>query len=83
MLEHAQFMRVTVTLNDSIAIEAKRQAVARGLSLSQLVNEALRHEVAGCLVKTTQTKFTMPVFGNPSSLIDSSPVDFHNILFSE
>lgn len=81
---YAITMRTTLILQDQLAIAAKRVAAERRVSLSEVVNQALRHELYGNQPKAAAGKFQMPVFGNPiSQATDSSPADFDRFLHDD
>jgi hypothetical protein len=77
-------MRTTLILNDQVAIAAKLLAAERRVSLSQVIDDALRKELAGTFGKANEKKFSMPVFGNSTQgPIDSSPADFDALLHDD
>ena len=55
-------MRTTLILNDELAVAAKRMAAERRVSLSQVVNEALRRELAELRSRTSSSRIAIPVF---------------------
>lgn len=77
-------MRTTLIIQDQLAIAAKRVAAERRISLSEVVNQALRHELYGLPPKASADRFQMPVFGNPiSRAIENSPADFDCFLHDD
>lgn len=77
-------MRTTLILQDQLAIAAKRVAAERRISLSEVVNQALRHELYGYRPIASADRFQMPVFGNPiSCTTDCSPADFDRFLHDD
>jgi hypothetical protein len=67
-------MRTTVIIEDQLLIQAKREAANRGLSLSDLINEALRRALAPCVVEAR--RFHMTTFGDPRAPVHHEPGDF-------
>lgn len=66
-------MRTTIVLDDRIAREAKRLAARRGITLSDLVGEALR----GVLAEPTRPapKFEMVTYGEGAPRTHHEPQD--------
>jgi len=57
-------MRTTLVLEDGLFKKAKREAVAAGTTLSEVMNTALRKHLSGVGKKEERkTSFLMPVFG--------------------
>ena len=59
-------------LNDKLAAEAKRLAEERNVSLSEVVNEALRERLARPQSSEGAGSFSMPVFRGKIPAIDSN-----------
>jgi hypothetical protein len=68
-------MRTTLVLDDRVLKLARRRAVERGLTLSEVVNEALRSMLAAQASPRTPP-FRMVTFGEPSLAADHEPSDF-------
>ena len=66
-------------LNDKLAAEAKRLAAERNISLSEVVNEALRERLARPRLSGGAGSFSMPVFRGKSPEIDSTPGELASI----
>lgn len=59
-------MRTTLVLDDQVFRRAKREAVGAGVTLSDLVNTALRtYLLRGSGRPPEKGSFSMPVFGDP------------------
>lgn len=59
-------MRTTLVLDDQVFRRAKREAVGAGVTLSELVNTALRsYLLRGSARPPENRSFSMPVFGDP------------------
>ena len=56
-------MRTTLILEEQLFRKAKKEAVAAGTTLSEMVNTALRKYLMGGGKKVGKTSFLMPVFG--------------------
>jgi hypothetical protein len=67
------YMRTTIVLDDRIAREAKRLAARRGITLSELVGEALR----GALAEPTKPapRFEMVTYGEGAARTHHEPRD--------
>jgi hypothetical protein len=61
-------MRTTLLLEDQIFRKAKKEAVAAGTTLSEIVNMALRKYLMGGGPKEGKPRFLMPVFGEEKVL---------------
>ena len=57
------YMRTTLILEEQLFRKAKKEAVAAGTTLSQMVNTALRKYLMGGGKKEGKKSFLMPVFG--------------------
>ena len=57
------YMRTTLVLEDGLFKKAKKEAVEAGVTLSEVMNTALRQHLRGGEKKRGQTVFAMPVFG--------------------
>lgn len=67
-------MRTTLILDDALVRRAKRQAVERDLTLSEIVNEALRDALRELPVAAAP--FSMVTFGRPETRVRHEPADF-------
>lgn len=62
-------MRTTLVLEDQLFRSAKREAGKKGTTLSEIVNRALRqHFLAKSPDSAGKDTFSMPVFGEPTSV---------------
>lgn len=66
-------MRTTLVLDDDLARAARQRALELGLTLSELVNRALR-DLLTREEGQAETPFSMPVYGGASS-VDHRPAD--------
>ena len=62
------YMRTTLVLEDGLFKKAKKEAVAAGTTLSEVMNTALRKHLLGGGKKEGKTSFLMPVFGEEKPL---------------
>ena len=62
------YMRTTLVLDEQLFRKAKKEAVAAGTTLSEMVNAALRKYLMGGGKKEGKTSFLMPVFGEEKPL---------------
>ena len=70
-----EYMRTTLVLDDQVFRRAKREAVGAGVTLSDLVNTALRtYLLRGSVRSPEDRSFSMPVFGDPVP-VHQSPVE--------
>ncbi len=77
-------VRTTLILNDELVAEAKRRAADRRLSLSAVVNEALRKALQPPPGADQAAAFSMPTYRPGSAVIqDTSPGDLHELLAAE
>jgi hypothetical protein len=61
-----EYMRTTLVLDDQVFRRAKREAFGAGVTLSDLVNTALRsYLLRGSARPPEKESFSMPVFGDP------------------
>jgi hypothetical protein len=58
------YMRTTLIIDDHVVIEAKRQALEAGLSLSELTTMALRETLRKRSPQTQPSPFSMPTYGS-------------------
>lgn len=74
-------MQTTLRVEDDLYKEAKICAVREGISLSQLLNQALRQRVSGTPYRSTQ-KVSLPIFKkeNDPSQDDLSPEKIKSML---
>jgi len=67
-------MRTTLVLDEQLFRRAKREASEAGTTLSEMVNVALRHYLLGRRQpKVARARFSMPVFGEATSLQHQTP----------
>jgi len=66
-------MRTTLILNDELVVSAKRAAAERRMTLSSVVNEALRATFMATGAKGEAPRFRMPVFRGDGQSVDTSP----------
>lgn len=71
MLTH---MRTTLVLDDSLVRRAKRRAVERNQTLSDVVNEALREVLREAPVHAPP--FSLVTYGHPGRQVRHEPADF-------
>ena len=69
------YVRTTLVIHDQLFRDAKRKAASLGITLSQLVNDALRSALA---TRTTSTagEYRVPTYGDPSKRVHHEPEDF-------
>lgn len=67
-------MRTTIVLDDGLAREAKRLAARRGITLSDLVGEALRAALAE--PSRPAPRFEMVTYGEGAARVHHEPKDF-------
>jgi hypothetical protein len=67
-------MRTTLVLDDGLVRKAKRRAADAGLTLSELVNLALRDQLARPEAKAP--RFEMITFGRGAPRVQHEPRDF-------
>jgi len=77
-------MRTTLMIHDELYKEVKRVAAGRQASVSQVLNDALRRELAANASATERPRISIPVYGkagmNPT---DTSPAEFDALLQQE
>lgn len=77
-------MRTTLVLNDELVAEAKRKAADRRVSLSTIVNEALRNALQDPPAEAEKTPFSMPTYRpRKAAVTDLSPGDMNQLLAAE
>lgn len=77
-------MRTTLMIHDSLYKEVKRVAAGRQASVSQVVNDALRRELAASASGAERPRISIPVYGKGGmNTTDSSPADFDALLQQE
>ena len=74
-------MRTTIVLEDRLAREAKRRAANRGVTLSEVINDALR--VALAPQQASAPQFQMITFGTPGPSVHREPADMSAALEEE
>ena len=68
-------MRTTLVLDDDLVQEAKHQAIDQKLTLSELVNRALRQALA-LTDEPGELPFAMVTFGPKDTTVHHEPADF-------
>jgi hypothetical protein len=71
-------MRTTLVIDDHVVMEAKRQALEAGLSLSELTTMALREALRKRSHRTQPSPFSMPTYGSGVKR-DSSPSEIADL----
>lgn len=74
-------MRTTLVIDDSLLRKAKQHAARVGLSLSGLVEQALREALRER--KASSGPFRMPTYGRPGGVVRHEPADFTTALLQE
>jgi len=74
-------MRTTLILDDALLRQAKRRAAERDLTVSDLVNEALRESLARTMPEAPP--FSMVTYGRGSATVRHEPADLHAEMESE
>jgi hypothetical protein len=67
-------MRTTVVLDDGLLRQARRRAAERDLTLSDIVNEALRESLRS--TPPDVPPFAMVTYGRPDRRVRHGPSDF-------
>jgi hypothetical protein len=75
------YMRTTLVLNDELLRRAKRRAVERGLSVSDIVNESLRESLDR--PAPAALPFSMITYGRSGDAVHHEPADFAAALEEE
>lgn len=77
-------MRTTLMLNDELVAEAKRKAADRQVSLSTIVNEALRGALLDRPTTDGGEAFAMPTY-RPTKAADNdmTPEEMHQLMATE
>lgn len=75
-------MRTTLVLDDKLFQQAKRRAAERNLTLSDIVNEALRESFRGP-VRAAAAPFSMVSYGRGRRRVHHEPSDFAETLEDE
>jgi hypothetical protein len=68
-------MRTTLVLDDHLFRQAKRRAAERNVTLSDVVNEALR-EALKRPARAATSPFSMISYGRAGRRVDHEPADF-------
>ena len=71
-------MRTTLVLEDELVRQAKKRAADSGLTLSEVVNNALRESFAG--PEKSAPRFNMITYGRGKKKVCHEPVDFAEAL---
>lgn len=74
-------MRTTLVLDDKLFRQAKRRAAERNLTLSDVVNEALRESFRS--PARAASPFAMPTYGRARTRVHHEPSDFAGTLEDE
>ncbi|HQW28051.1 MAG: hypothetical protein KA152_03890 [Verrucomicrobiales bacterium] len=74
-------MRTTLVINDELVAATKRLAADRRTSVSQVVNDALRRELAESTTRSASLSLSIPVYGGSGSrLLDTAPAELDALL---
>ena len=76
-------MRTTVTIDDDLFRQVKQRAAESGVSLSDVVNRALRDSLTARAQPGSLPPFRMVTFGRAQPQVDHSPDDFARALDEE
>jgi hypothetical protein len=74
-------MRTTLVLDDALLRQARRRAVERNMTVSEVVNEALRRSLSQ--PDQTAPPFTMITYGRPGDRVRHEPADLAHLLERE
>lgn len=74
-------MRTTLVIDDALLRQAKRRAAERDLTVSDVVNEALRESFGRPLPEAAP--FSMVTYGQPGPGVRHEPSDFASALEAE
>ncbi len=78
---YASYIRTTLMIHDELYAEAKRVAAGRRMSVSQVVNDALRRELSENASRPKMPQVRIPVFGSSTDGgTDTSPAQFDAML---
>ncbi len=67
-------MRTTLVIDDTLLRQAKRRAAERDLTVSDVVNEALRESFRG--TQPAAPPFSLVTYGNAGRRVEHEPADF-------
>lgn len=76
-------MRTTVIIDDEILQQARRHAAEKGISVSEVVNRALREAFSRSARIEPVPTFRMVTFGRRKGRVDHRPKDFARALEAE
>ncbi len=77
-------MRTTLIINDELIAAAKRLAADRRTSVSQVVNDALRRELAESSTRNASLPLSIPVYGGVADrTADTTPAEFDSLLHDD
>jgi hypothetical protein len=76
-------MRTTMIIDDELLRQAKRRAAEDGISVSEVVNRALRETFARPAPAEPPAPFRMVTFGRGGARVDHRPKDFARVLAEE
>jgi hypothetical protein len=76
-------MRTTMIIDDDLLRQAKKRAAEQGVSVSEIVNRALRESFAGQAVAVTLPPFRMVTFGRGEAVVDHQPAELARALEDE
>lgn len=74
-------MRTTVILDDQLFKRAKLRAAELNTTLSEVVNQALRDALSARA--PSETRFSIPTYGNPERPSRHAPEDWKRVLEEE
>jgi len=76
-------MRTTVVIDDEVALQAKQRAAETGVSLSEVVNRALRDALSRRDSAGSLPPFRMVTFGRGQPPVDHTPEALARVLEEE
>ena len=84
MHKYASSIRTTLVINDELVAAAKRLAADRRTSVSQVMNDALRRELAESASRAASLPLSIPVYGGTGGLpADTTPAEFDALLHDD
>ena len=84
MHKYAPPMRTTLVINDELVAAAKRLAADRRTSVSQVVNDALRRELAESVSRVASRPLSLPVYGGAGGgPTDTTPAELDALLHDD
>jgi hypothetical protein len=77
------YMRTTMVIDDDLMRAARLRAAEDGISVSELLNRALRATLARSTSAETPPPFRMVTFGRGQATVDHRPKDLARVLDEE